>query len=72
MKARYPAIALLVIIIFRGIIDEVYLSDPPSIISGLCGIAILALLCMTIYALISNGIRGLRNFIFELVDRIKR
>lgn len=56
MKARYPAIALLIVIIFGTVLDEIYLYDPPSIILSLCGIAVLVLIGMTIYALISNGI----------------
>lgn len=56
MKTRYPAIALLIIIIFRTVLDEIYpLYGPPPIISSLCEITSVILIGLTIYTLISKG-----------------
>jgi len=54
MKTRYPAIALIAIII-RTILDEIYpLYGPPAIVSSLCEIATVVFLILTIYTLIAN------------------
>ena len=55
MKARYPALALLLLIILQTVLDELYpLYGPPSIVTSLCEIATIVLLVLTIYALIKS------------------
>lgn len=55
MKARYPALVLLSLIIFQSVLDELYpLYGPPSIITSLCEIATVISLILTIYALIKK------------------
>lgn len=55
MKARYPALALLLLIILQTVLDELYpLYGPPSIVTSLCEIATIVSLVLTIYALIKS------------------
>lgn len=55
MKARYPALVLLSLIILQSVLDELYpLYGPPSIITSLCEIATVISLILTIYALIKK------------------
>jgi len=55
MKTRYPAIALITILIIRAILEEIYiLRSPPGIVTTLCEIATVVFLVLTIYTLIAN------------------
>ena len=57
MKARYPALVLLALIVFQTALDELYpLYGPPAVITSLCEIATFVFLGLTIYLLIKGRI----------------
>ena len=77
MKMRYPVIALIAAITIKGTTGKIAVKSTIEFtiidcINTICIITMLVSLGLIIYIIIKSILTGTKNFIFELIDRIKK